>query len=230
MPKPSDNQSLPDYDQKLNIENRNYLSPIGFKFSVNKLKGVVFFCQAATVPGISMGVAPQSTSLNMIPHPGDELRYEDLTVEFLVDENMKNWYQVHDWMREITTPYSTKEFGYARGSIESKNPVTRRVTTDAKESQVNNQWRSDASLFILSSNYRPVAEFVFRDAFPVSLSPLKFDTRQINDIEYFTCAMTMRYTYYDYYIYDAATATDSSMESNYHTSVRGINIDTVVSQ
>jgi hypothetical protein len=230
MPSPSNNESLPSYDQKYSIENRNFLSPVGFKFSINKLKGVEFFTQSATIPGISMGSATQGTPFNKIPHPGDELYYEDLQIKFLVDENMKNWYQVHDWMREITTPYSSKEFGYSRGSLESKNPITRRVTSDAKESQVSNQWRSDASLFILSSNYRPVAEFVFHDLFPIALSPLNFDTTPMNDIEYFTCNMVMRYTYYDYYIYDAATATDSSMKSNFHTSVRGINIDTVPSQ
>lgn len=230
MPKPSDNNSLPNYDQQNNIENRNFLSPVGFKFSINKLKGVEFFCQNATVPAISTGFANQGTRFNHIPQPGDELKYEDLQIKFLVDENMKNWYQVHDWMREITTPFSSSEFGYSRGGIDSKNPVTRRVSSDQKGTQVTNQWRSDASLFILSSNYRPVAEFVFRDLFPVALSPLNFDATIESDVNYFTCIVTMKYTYFDYFIYDAATATDSSMVSNYHTSVRGINIDTISSQ
>ena len=62
-----------------------------------------------------------------------------------------------------------------------------------------NQWKSDASLFILSSNYRPVAEFVFRDAFPISLTTLNFDS-SVPDISYFTAEVVLRYNYYDYYI------------------------------
>ena len=114
MANQTDNNSLPSREVFLGIENRNFLSPIGFLFSINKLRGVDYFCQSASIPSISMGAAVQGTRLNKIPHPGDELNYEDLTIKFLVDENMKNWYQVHDWMREITTPYSTREFGYSQ--------------------------------------------------------------------------------------------------------------------
>ena len=66
-----------------------------------------------------------------------------------------------------------------------------------------NQWKSDVSLFILSSNYRPVAEFVFRDAFPITLTTLNFDA-SVPDINYFTAEVTMSYNYFDYFIYPAA--------------------------
>jgi hypothetical protein len=71
-----------------------------------------------------MQAANQPTRFNKIPQPGDELYYEDLYIKFLVDENMKNWYQVHDWMREIATPVSDREFKYSRGNIRSVNPKT----------------------------------------------------------------------------------------------------------
>ena len=98
MAKQSDNLSLPRDQQNFTIENRNFLSPIGFKFAVNKLRGVDFFCQSASIPAISMQPANQGTRFNKIPQPGDELYYEDLFIRFLVDENMKNWYQVRAFM------------------------------------------------------------------------------------------------------------------------------------
>ena len=222
MSNTSTNQSLPSYDQALNIENRNYLSPVGFRFAINRMKGVDFFCQSASIPSISMGAADTYTRFNKIPQPGDELRYEDLFIQFLVDENMKNWYQVHDWMREIATPYSSKEFGYKRGELNSQNPIDRRVTTDS--SSWENQWRSDCSLFVLSSNYRPVAEFVFRDAFPVNLTTLNFDA-SVPDVNYFTAQCTLKYTYYDYYVYEAATATDATMTPTYRKSAGGATVE-----
>jgi len=216
----SNNNSQPREAFFTGIENRNFLSPVGFKFTIGRLKGVDFFCQSANIPSINMQVANQGTRFNKIPQPGDELYYEDLNVRFLVDENMKNWYQVSDWMREITTPYSSKEFGYARGEIESQN---RKAKGKGDLASWDNQWRSDCSLFILSSNYQPVAEFVFRDAFPINLSTLTFDA-SVPDIQYFTADVTMKYTYYDYYIYPAATVTDGTMPASYQRSAEGVTL------
>ena len=214
------NNSLPPEEKIGSIENRNFLSPVGFKFTISKMQGVDFFCQSASIPSISMQSVTQGTRFNKIPQPGDELAYEDLNIRFLVDENMKNWYQVHDWMREITTPVSSKEFGYNRGELESQNKT---LTGKGDLAGWDNQWRSDCSLFILSSNYQPVAEFVFRDAFPVNLSTLVFDS-SVQDIQYFTADCSLRYTYFDYYIYPAATATDAAMETNYQRSSQGVDL------
>ena len=220
------NRTLPPESFFTGIENRNFLSPIGFKLTVDKLHGVDFFCQSASVPAISMGSADTGTVVNKLRHPGDELNYEDLFIRFLVDENMKNWYQVHDWMREITTPVSTKEFTFQRGKYKSVNdglpnsPEFHIEKGTHLRGDWTNQWKSDVSLFILSSNYRPVAEFVFRDAFPITLTTLNFDA-SVPDINYFTAEVTLRYNYFDYFIYPAAEATDASMKPNYQRSSLG---------
>jgi len=220
MAHPSDNLSLPPNQQYTSIENRNFLSPVGFKFVISRMRGVDFFCQSANIPAVTMQAVDQGTRYNKRPWPGDELYYEDLYIRFLVDENMKNWYQVHDWMREIATPYSSKEFKYDRGEIPSINK--REATDDIVTA--NNQWLCDCSLFVLSSNYQAVAEFVFRDAWPTSLSTLNFDAA-VPDINYFTAEIGLKYAYYDYYIYEAAQATDATMKPDYRRSSAGIVIE-----
>jgi len=217
MAVPSDNKSLPVREQYVTIENRNFLSPIGFQFTIDRLQGVDFFCQSANIPAMTLGSADTGTILNKIKNPGDEIQYEDLYLKFLVDENMKNWYQVANWMREIGTPYSNTEFRYNRGEIKSQNK--RIATTDIVTA--NNQWRCDCSLLVLSSNYRVVSEFVFRDAWPTQLSTLNFDS-SVPDINYFTAEVGLKYNYYDYFIYEAATATDASMPPDYRRSSRGV--------
>ena len=216
----TDNYSLPPREQYVTIENRNFLSPIGFKFTIDRMRGVDFFCQSANIPAMNLGSADTGTRLNKIRNPGDELVYEDLYLRFLVDENMKNWYQVANWMREIATPYSTKEFRYNRGNLKSENK--REATYDY--ATANNQWRCDCSLLILSSNYRVVSEVVFRDAWPTALSTLNFDASS-SDINYFTAEVALRYNYYDYFIYEAATATDASMPPDYRRSSQGVIIE-----
>ena len=71
----SNSQSLPPYSQSYGIENRNFLSPIGFQFTIDRLKGVDFFCQSATIPSISMGAPATGTRFNKIYHPGYSLDF-----------------------------------------------------------------------------------------------------------------------------------------------------------
>lgn len=200
-------------DRPGGIENRNFLSPIGFQFQIAKMPGVDFFCQSANIPQISMDPVGIGSVVNKFYMPGDEVQYDPLFVKFLVDENMKNWYQVHDWIRQTGTPVTQKEFKYGRKGIPSQ--------WDPQNAGPDNDWKSDASLKILSSNYGVVAEFIFKDCFPTSLSTLNFDAG-VSDISYFTAEVQLRYDYYDYLIGDAAYITDESMKPTYRKSEEGV--------
>ena len=160
-----------------------------------------------------METAIQPTSVNKIYQPGDELNYEPLFIRFLVDENMKNYYQVHDWIRRIATPVEQREFTYDRmyPTVNSAN-----VNYDGF---YNNNWRSDVSLIVMSSNYQPVSEFIFKDAFPISLTTLNFNAAE-SDINYFTAEVAFRYDWFDYKIREAAEATDGTMKYQ-HITERG---------
>ena len=224
MSQPSVNNSLPIEQQPTLIENRNFLSPVGFQFLVSKIKGATFFCQSASIPAISMGVANQDTRLNRIYQPGDELYYEPLFIRFLIDENMKNYYQIHDWIRRITTPYASQEFTYNTldDAVDDRTPYAPR---DIKNLGVwENQWKCDASLLVLSSNYQPVGEFIFKDCFPISLTTLNFDT-SVQDVNYFTAEASFRYNYFNYNIWDAAAATDITMPATYRRTYREKSLD-----
>jgi hypothetical protein len=59
-----------------------------------------------------------------------------------------------------------------------------------------------------------VAEFVFKDCFPISLSTVNFDST-VPDINYFTAEVSFRYNYFNYHVWDAAEATDASMPATY---------------
>ena len=55
---------------------------------------------------------------------------------------------------------------------------------------------SDATLQILSSNYRPSIHVNFKDAFPIALSTLDFDVTT-RDYSFFTASVTFKYTIFD---------------------------------
>ena len=169
------------------IKNRNFLSPSGFKFILANYPQVDFFSNEANLPGITLGTAIQPTYLKDIDIPGDKLTYEDFSLQFIVDEDMKNYTQIHNWMRGLGYPESIQEIANLK-SENDYNPPT-----------VNNkdiQYYSDGTLEILDSNQNPKFLVKFYQLFPISLSTLIFDAT-ITDTNYFTATVNFKYTLYD---------------------------------
>ena len=73
------------------IENRNFLAPTGFKFTLKRSPGVAFFCNQANIPDLNLGIAIQPNYLRDIPTPGDKVEFGDLNLRFLVDESLENF-------------------------------------------------------------------------------------------------------------------------------------------
>jgi hypothetical protein len=84
--------------------NTSFLSPIGFKFTLNNFPEVNYFCQSATLPGISISSISVPTPLKAIDIAGDEVAFEELSIKFIVDENMKNWLSIYDWIIGLGFP------------------------------------------------------------------------------------------------------------------------------
>ena len=164
------------------IQNRNFLSPVGFKFTLAKYPKVSFFCNSSRIPEISLGTAIQSSYLKDLDVPGEKLTYGDLTISFLVDEGLENYMAVHNWMTGLGFPETTQQF---------KN-----LTTNDDGIRDLKEQYSDGSLSILNSNYRATANVKFKDLFPVSLTSLEFDS-SVTDIQYFTAEATFKYTVYN---------------------------------
>ena len=177
--------SVSPFDKQ--IANRNYMSPLGFKLILTKTPKVDFLCQSANIPSISMGTAIQPSYLKDIPVPGDKVLYDDLNVRFLVDEKMENYLAIHKWITGLGYPESIGQ--YRQLKTDDKR-TDRRVNDSADPLYFQ---YSDATLQVLSSNYKPSVLINFKDAFPVSLSTLEFDVSQ-RDYSFFTASVTFKYT------------------------------------
>jgi hypothetical protein len=167
------------------IENRNFLSPTGFKFTLSKYPKIDFFSNQASIPGINLGSAIQSNYFKNIPVPGEKLSYDDFTLNFIVDEQMENYLTVHNWLRGFGFPENFREYQDLLDQ-ETMNPG--RQTASSGE--------SDGSLIIYNSNYNPIISVNFIGLFPVSLSPVNFDSTS-QDINYVNAEVTFKYTIYN---------------------------------
>ena len=172
------------------IGNRNYLSPVGFKFTLAKEPKVAFFCNNARIPDISMESQSQPSYLKTLDIPGNKVTYGDLNLRFLVDENLENYMAIHNWITGLGFPETPLEY------LE--------LTTNDEGIRDPKEAFSDGSLHILNSNYKDTAIVKFNDLFPVSLSSLDFEATN-TDIQYFTADATFKYTIYNIFAPDGRT-------------------------
>jgi len=181
---------------------QDYASPTQFKFSIIKLPKVEYFCTAVNIPGVSLGSPNQPTPLKAIPQPGDTLSYENLSMTFMVDENLENYQEIHGWLRGLGFPGDNREFRNLITSGSDRFPVSNQsISTEPGKTKYGTTDQgpvfSDATLSILTSKNNPVTEIRFRDVFPVSLTGLQY-SQQAVDVDYLTATVEFRYTIYDF--------------------------------
>ena len=104
-----------------------------------------------------------------------------MTLQFIVDENLENYLEIHNWI-------------YGLGYPESVSDFQELITAKEGSKDLKEQF-SDGTLAILNSNFNVSARVKFRDLFPVSLSSLDFTATE-TDYTYFTATVTFKYRFY----------------------------------
>lgn len=149
---------------------QNFLSSVGFKFSINRLPNTTFYIQSANVPGLDGGVSEQPNPFKTIYRAGDKLTFNDLVVTVRMDSKLETYEEIADWMFGLYYPES---FEQQQELIDGAGLY------------------SDATLTILTPKGNPMLDFKFKDIFPYNLGELQMDTTA-SDVDYLTCTMTFK--------------------------------------
>ena len=136
---------------------QNYLTPTNFKFSIKRLPHVSFFCQTATIPGLSFSPVEIPTPFKSLYKPGGPLELGTFTITVLVDENMQNYLEIYNWMIGLTFPDKFSQFADLRDG---------------------DGLYSDATLHIMSNAKNPNVEVKMKDIFPISLGDINMSVNQ----------------------------------------------------
>lgn len=166
-----------------NPTNVNPLQPNKFQLNFSRTPTMQFFCQAISVPGISLSEIPRNTPFVDLYSPGEKAIYDVLNVTFVVDEELKSWLEIHNWIRALTFPKDFQEYR----------------DLERMSKYVGNTQRpqySDASLTFLSSSYTPTWRFKFFDCFPTSISAFVLSAQEGPE-NIITADATFRFAYYD---------------------------------
>ena len=178
----------------------DYASPIQFRFKCTKLPEVEFTCQTANIPGISLGSATQPTPLVDIPIPGDKISFQSLDINFLVDENLNNYKEIHDWLIGIGFPQNHTQFQNLQATGQDRFPGSTKSTavTGSSTPQPLSEGGiySDAILTVLNSKNIAKTEIRFQNVYPTSLGGLNYDVRQ-TDVDYLNASVSFNYMNYD---------------------------------
>ena len=154
------------------VDNINFLAPNNFEFTIDRLTypNASFLITDVDLPSFSIGTADLASSFRVSPFHSDKVTYDRLSLTFIVDENMVNYLEIHDWM-------------LAQVIQDDIYPE------DSK--------RRDCKLIVNSSHNNKVRNITFVDAFPVDISPISFSSR-INDVDYVNCTVSFAFSYFKF--------------------------------
>ena len=177
----------------------DYSSPTQFRFLINQLPKVQYFTTEANIPGITLSEGTYNTPLKDLPILGDKLTYDDLTITFIVDENLENYIEMHTWLTSIGFPKDRSQFKDFRSTTSNMSTTTRGESKDIGDVRATTPelaMTSDAVMTILTNKNNPVVECRFKDVFPTSLSGLTYSQNQ-TDVEYLTAEVNFKYQIYE---------------------------------
>ena len=139
---------------------QNYLQSNGFYVTINRLPTTSYWCSGVNLPGINANNPSQSNPFVRLPVPADTADFQQLTIEFNVDSNMQNWTEVMRWMIAFTFPKDFAQFNFGILDNNTLLPGS------------GSNFYSDISVTVLSNKKNPIAEFVYYNCVPTSLSGL----------------------------------------------------------
>jgi len=165
--------------------NINPLSPNGFQFSVVRLPELSYFCQEASIPGITLGSPDFATPFSNKAIAGEMLTFDQLTVQFLVDQEMANYKGIWNWMIGLGFPEDYQQY------IDFQNTNTTPLLSEMSKNY------SGGFLQVLNANNASVQTIEFIDLFPISLNALTFQSTS-QDVQYIVGQATFKYDYYKF--------------------------------
>lgn len=168
----------------------DYLRPASFKFEISSLPRTAYTCQVASIPDMKIGNATQVAPALDIPVIGDKLEFGQLDIQFIVNEDMSNYIEIHNWMLNIC---GTELINY---SLDDFRKSANGFPVASKSNGQYNSFYADAALFIINSKNNPIIKVNFLDVIPISLQSIPFDITNISQ-EPLLATATFKYRLYN---------------------------------
>jgi len=158
--------------------NTAFLQPTGFRLVIDRrnFANLEYFAQTIVHPSLSLPPVEQGyRSISTLAFAGDKLEYTELGCTIVMDENMKGYQEMIDWMERIVTIPSRKATGFL-----NNDP---------------SQYNADITVSVLSSHNNQTRQIRYINAIPTSVGEVMFEAT-VGDIQYITYNVTFRFDYF----------------------------------
>lgn len=159
-------------------KNINYLQPTSYKLVLDRKNypNLEFFAQTINHPGIGVNSAEVPfRKIASVPFAGDSLTFGALTANVILDEDMKGYTEMYDWIRRLVDEPSVR--------------ATQRTDTVIPH-------YADITLSLLSSHNNTVKKVRYYECVPIGLGDVQFGSA-ISGNEFITFPISFRFTYFE---------------------------------
>ena len=160
------------------VANANYLQPNGYKFVVDRqrFKNIEFFAQVVNHPSLSIPNVDVPFRRAPVSLPGDTASFSELSVDVIIDEEMKVYEELYNWMTSMLSYKMQPELANSRRPDYKLN--------------------YDMTLSILTSQNNANRRIRYKDAFPTMLGNVAFTTTT-SDIQYIVMPVTFSFSTFE---------------------------------
>lgn len=85
-------------------DNKNYLQETNYRFVLKKTPALNFFCTGVSMPSLSMNSIDHHNPFQRMPETGVQATFDQLTITYIVDEDMENYFEIQRWMYRHDVP------------------------------------------------------------------------------------------------------------------------------
>lgn len=171
-------------------ENRNFLFGHSYRLVLSRFPETTYFCQRANIPGVSVPAVNVSYPTSTVPFHGDRITFDPLNISFLVDEALKSWTNIFNWLQGVGAPKDRTQYAEALKNSSATLPDW------MKQKFAENSLYSDATLTVYSNQFNPRFSITYKDVLPTSLGEIPFDVTK-TDTDVILCAASFSYVYYE---------------------------------
>jgi len=157
--------------------NVNYLQPTGFRINIDRRRypNLEYFVQSIAHPSLDVTPVELPVSrLTSIPLIGDSIKFGNVDFTILLDENMKSYEEMFEWMQR----------GVNEGQVSAENRRNGIPTY------------SDITLSILSSHNNINKSIIYRDCIPTNLGGVSFVSNS-GDAAFLTFTASFRFSQFE---------------------------------
>lgn len=87
----------------------NHLENVKFKFQIHRCPNITYWVQSCVLPSFQIENSLLPGMRRDVPIPGSKVDFENLTVNFIVDQQLHNYQEMYYWFQTIQTAKSVSD-------------------------------------------------------------------------------------------------------------------------